>query len=105
MDTNQIRIQILNLQDAYCRQCEHQNSEFINCRNDCEIGANIYTLGKQLNTVCTKYSKRTKEEWDILCVKAIEMKKAGIIFREIAEAIGCSQTALRENLKKRSRRQ
>ncbi|MEW4237251.1 helix-turn-helix domain-containing protein [Bacillus thuringiensis] len=101
MNKRKIRIQILNLQDEYCKQCEHQNFPFFYCATNCDIGEHIHNLGKNLDVVEPAYVKRTTGEWDVLCQKAIDMKFAGITYPKIAQILGCSKTTLREQLKKR----
>ncbi|WP_242136615.1 zinc-finger domain-containing protein [Bacillus cereus group sp. BfR-BA-01360] len=104
MDKKEIRIKILNLQDEHCANCkQHANTKY--CLTVCEIGKRINKLGTHIGgTYAVDAPKRrTKEEWDKLCVMALSMREEGLTYAEIARKIGVNSGGyVIEQLQKRN---
>ncbi|PGS83970.1 hypothetical protein COC69_01265 [Bacillus cereus] len=101
MDARKIRIRILNLQDKYCRKCEHHTGPHTHCMYHCEIGKEMYRLGMDLVPEEKNYAKQTQLEWDERCKQTLTLRKEGLTYKQIAQKLGCHASSLRTQLQKR----
>ncbi|TKJ05925.1 zinc-finger domain-containing protein, partial [Bacillus cereus] len=70
MNKTEIRIEIINLQDKHCRECDYRNDPKMRyCWDHCEIGQRLNQLGIYLGGQNAQNKKkiRTKEMWNELC--------------------------------------
>ncbi|MCM3223347.1 hypothetical protein M3644_26715 [Bacillus cereus] len=105
MNKRESRIEILDLQDKHCRECNRRNVyDSGYCWDHCDIGKRINDLGIYLGGQKAQNKKklRTKLEWDEICIKAISMKDDGIKYIEIAKKFNVSYGHFRKQLNKRN---
>ena len=100
MNPRETRIRILDLQDRYCQICEYQMQPLKECiQQQCEVGKELKNLA---NLLFTKNSDRkSKETWDDVCKQATQLYAQGFGATHISKVLGCSRSALYEQLKKR----
>lgn len=94
MNKKEIRIEVLNLQDKHCKECDRRYSKQGDyCWRECEIGKRMNQLGIALGgRHGLKVKKqRTIKDWDKLCVKALAMRETGMTYKCIAEVLKVSE--------------
>ncbi|PGQ44800.1 MULTISPECIES: zinc-finger domain-containing protein [Bacillus cereus group] len=101
MKAKEKRVQILDLQDQHCHECEHRTKPHEYCISNCEIGREIQQLGTELFKEHAKRQTQTKEKWDERCRKAVAMKEEGISYYQISKILDCDSGSLYKYLKKR----
>jgi len=104
MNAKGVRIKILNLQEQHCKNCEYRYQQLDHCRFDCTIGKQIIELGVLLGgkEEAKKRIRKTKGEWDRICVKAAAMREDGMTYISIAKFFGMSDgKRVAEQLRKR----
>ncbi|MGR6004888.1 hypothetical protein ACT7C0_30160 [Bacillus cereus] len=104
MNAKEARIKILNKQDKHCKNCEYRYQQLDHCSSNCTIGKEIIKLGVFLGgkEEAQKRKRKTKEEWDRICVKAAAMREDGMTYTSIAKFFGMAEgKRVAERLKKR----
>lgn len=104
MNAKEARIKILNIQDVHCKNCEYRYRQLDHCSSNCTIGKEIIKLGVFLGgkEEVQKRKRKTKEEWDRICVKAAAMREDGMTYTSIAKFFGMAEgKRVAEQLKKR----
>jgi len=101
MTSKETRIQIIDIQEQYCRKCEHQCGSYQHCIENCEWGKEIYQLGKSLSGDENVRKQNAEWKWDQLCEDTIQLRNAGMSYVEIAKRLKCRASSLRAHLKKR----
>lgn len=104
MNAKEARIKILNKQDKHCKNCEYRYQQLNHCSSNCTIGKEIIKLGVFLGgkEEVQKRKRKTKEEWDRICVKAAAMREDGMTYTSIAKFFGMAEgKRVAEQLKKR----
>lgn len=94
VNKREIRIEILNLQDKHCKECDRRYSKQGDfCWRECEIGKRMNQLGICLGGRhgLKVRKQRTTKDWDKLCVKAVAMRKTGMTYKCIAEVLKVSE--------------
>lgn len=94
------RIRILDLQDQYCQICEYQTNPLKECvQQRCEVGKALKSLSSLL--FMEGPERKSKETWDTICQQATQLYAQGFGANYISNELGCSRSALREQLKKK----
>ncbi|MCU5601242.1 MULTISPECIES: zinc-finger domain-containing protein [Bacillus cereus group] len=101
MNKRETRIRILDLQDQYCMECQHNNGVRTYCMDDCKIGKEIYQLGTELIFDEKDSKRKVKLKWDSICQQALLLRGNGYTYQRIANQLGCHASSLRKQLKKR----
>ncbi|HFJ9381203.1 TPA: hypothetical protein ACGW65_005730 [Bacillus paranthracis] len=104
MNAKEARIKILNTQDKHCKNCEYRYQQLDHCSSNCTIGKEIIKLGVFLGgkEEAQKRKRKTKEEWNRICVKAATMREDGMTYTSIAKFFGMAEgKRVAEQLKKR----
>ncbi|MCT1383513.1 hypothetical protein [Bacillus sp. p3-SID196] len=104
MNAKEARITILNIQDVHCKNCEYRYRQLDHCSSNCPIGKELIKLGVYLGgkDEVQRRKRKTKEEWDRICVKAAAMREDGMTYTAIARYFGMSEgKRVAEQLRKR----
>ncbi|MEC3018123.1 hypothetical protein P9Z80_12600 [Bacillus cereus] len=104
MNAKEARIKILDIQDRYCKNCESQYQQLDHCSSNCTIGKELIKLGVFLGgkEEAQKRRRKTKEEWNRICVKAAAMREDGMTYTAIAKYFGIADGKnVSEQLRKR----
>ncbi|MGA5698460.1 hypothetical protein ACPCHU_28415 [Bacillus bombysepticus] len=104
MNAKEARIKILNTQDKHCKNCEYQYKQLNHCNSNCTIGKELIKLGVFLGgkEEAQKRKRKTKEEWNRICVKAAAMRDDGMTYKAIARYFGIADGKnVSEQLRKR----
>ncbi|HDR7784938.1 hypothetical protein ABR776_27225 [Bacillus cereus] len=90
MNAKDARIKILNTQDKHCKNCEYRYQQLDHCYSNCAIGKELVKLGLFLGgkEAVQNRKRKTKEEWDSICVKAAAMREDGMTYAAIARYFG-----------------
>ncbi|MGR5969636.1 hypothetical protein ACT7C1_22150 [Bacillus paranthracis] len=99
VNPKETRIRILDLQDQYCQICEYQTSPLKECMQQrCEVGKELKSLASLLFIESSE--RKSKETWDSICKQAMQLYAQGFGANHISSELGCSRSALRDQLKK-----
>ncbi|MGH0792259.1 hypothetical protein ACQVTU_32575 [Bacillus cereus] len=100
VNPKETRIRILDLQDQYCQICEYQMNPLKECvQQRCEVGKELKSLASLLFIESSE--RKSKETWDSICKQATQLYAQGFGANYISNELGCSRSALRDQLKKR----
>ncbi|MCC2352023.1 hypothetical protein [Bacillus pacificus] len=93
MKAKDARIKILNTQDKHCKNCKYRYQQVDHCNSNCAIGKELVKLGVFLGgkEEVQKRKRKTKEEWDRICVKAAAMREDGMTYTAIARYFGIAE--------------
>lgn len=98
MNPRETRIRILDLQDRHCQICEYQMQPLKECiQQQCEVGKELKNLANLLFT--KNPDRKSKETWDDVCKQATQLYAQGFGATHISKVLGCSRSALYEQLK------
>ncbi|MEK4418654.1 hypothetical protein [Bacillus sp. FSL K6-0268] len=106
MNAKQLRIQVLDVQDLHCQTCSFQSASYTYCYKQCLIGSWIEQAGKALLLISEvdsleKIYGESEKKWDYLCGEAVKLQETHVTYRAIAKFLGCDESTLRKQLKKR----
>ncbi|PGZ34516.1 hypothetical protein COE50_06340 [Bacillus anthracis] len=105
MNQKEARLEIANLLDSNCQECEHKYSHSPSyCWKKCGIGKRLHTLGVVLSgkNVGTHHKPKEREQWDEICKKTVQLRVKKMKYIDIAKKFNVSVGYLRKQLKQRN---
>lgn len=105
MNKKEARLEVINLLDNNCKECEYrysQNSSY--CWKECEIGKRLNALGTLLGGKMAEvgHKEQERERWDMICKEVVKLRIKKMKYIDIAKHFNVSTGCLREQLKKRT---
>ncbi|MED2765825.1 helix-turn-helix domain-containing protein [Bacillus thuringiensis] len=101
MKTIEDGFRAIKLQEEYCKICTYNNFPSKYCKEHCEVGKEIISLGKKVQENQCIYEKGLQEKWDEKCLQAVILFEEGMDYPEIAKKLRCHVSNLYRELKKR----